>query len=116
MAKSKKGPVVHTAESILEECAKQVRQGLGKKRVSKAAKDYWIDNASRSIASQLANGGNWTVDKKRVLPIAKKMGKVAAALATGNLVLLWAAEAAAEAVQADPGCPGGLGAGGYCDF
>jgi len=36
-------------------------------------------------------------------------------LQTGNIVLKWAAEAAAIAVKVDPGCPN-PGAGGYCDF
>ena len=116
MAKKNKAPTPPTVESILKECTKEVRKGLGGKRASKKAKEYWIDNSRKSIAAQLAKGGDWLVDRKRALPVAKKMGKVAAALATGKIVLLWAAEAAAEAVQADPGCPGGAGAGGYCDF
>jgi hypothetical protein len=105
-----------TVESILKECIKEVKKGLGAKRASAKARKYWIDNSRLSIAAQLTRGGDWNADKKNVLPTAKKMGKVAAALATGKIVLLWAAEAAAEAVQADPRCPGGPGGGGYCDF
>jgi hypothetical protein len=50
-----------------------------------------------------------------VLPVSKKLGKVAAALATGNVVEKWAVEAASAAVQSDPKCPS-VGAGGYCDL
>lgn len=103
-------------EAILEECIAEVRKGLGRKRPSQDARAYWIDNSRASIATQLKRGGNWKQDRRNVLPTARKMGKVAAALATGKIVLLWAAEAAAEAVQRDPRCPGGTGAGGYCDF
>lgn len=113
---AKKAKEVPTVESILEECTKEVRKGLGKKRATQAAKDFWIDNSRISIAAQLAKGGDWNKDKKRALPVARKMGKVAAVLAGKGMVLLWAAEAAAEAAQSDPSCPGGAGSGGYCDF
>lgn len=117
MAKKAKAKPVPTVDSILAECTKEVVKGLGRKRASKAAREYWTNESRASIHQKLKDGGIWVKDKKRVLPIARKMGKVAAALATGNLVLLWAAEAAAEAVQNDPGCPiGGPGQGGYCDF
>lgn len=117
MAKKQKAKPVPTVDSILEECTKEVLKGLGRKRASKAARDYWTSESRASIQQKLKAGGNWVKDKKRVLPVARKMGKVAAALATGNLVLLWAAEAAAEAVQNDPGCPlPGPGQGGYCNF
>ncbi len=105
-----------TVESILKECIKEVKKGLGAKRPSADARKFWIDKCRVSIATQLSAGGNWEADKKNVLPTARKMGKVAAALATGKIVLMWAAAAAADAVQADPRCPGGPGGGGYCDF
>jgi hypothetical protein len=116
MAKKAKTQKPHTVESILKECIKEVKKGLGVKRPSADARKYWIDSSRVSIAATLAAGGDWNVDKKNVLPTAKKMGKVAAALATGKIVLLWAAEAAAVAVQNDPRCPGGPGSGAYCDF
>jgi hypothetical protein len=116
VAKKQKAKPVPTVESILKECTKEVKKGLGAKRPSADARKYWIDESRVSIAKQLANGGDWNRDKKNVLPTARKMGKVAAALATGKIVLKWAAEAAAEAVQKDPRCPGGPGSGGYCDF
>jgi hypothetical protein len=113
MAKKKPAP---TVASILKECQAKVKSGLGKKRLSKKAREFWTDEYTKSIAKQLGTpGSNWLVDRKRVLPVAKKLGKVAAALATGQIVLLWAAEAAAAAVKKDPGCPG-AGAGGYCDI
>ena len=112
MAKTKKPP---TVESILKECTKEVKKGLGVKRASAKARKYWLDNSRASITAAIAAGGVWDTDKKNVLPTARKMGKVAAALSTGNIVLLWAAEAAAVAVQSDPRCPG-VGQGAYCDF
>jgi hypothetical protein len=112
-----KGTQQPTVESVLEECIKEVRKGLGRKRVSADARKYWVDNATASITAQLGTpGADWTKDRKNVLPTARKMGKVAAVLANGNIVLKWAAEAAAVAVQNDPRCPGGPGSGGYCDF
>jgi hypothetical protein len=114
--KQKKPAPPPTVDSILAECEKQVRSGLGKKRMSRQAREFWEDEYRKSITAQLAKAGsNWLVDRKRVLPVAKKLGKVAAALATGQIVLLWAADAAATAVQSDPGCPG-AGAGGYCNI
>lgn len=111
---SKKTTAPPTVDSILKECTKEVKKGLGKKRASAKARKYWVDNSRVSIAAALAAGGVWDKDKKNVLPTANKMGRVAAALSNGNIVLLWAAEAAAVAVQSDPRCP--VGSGGYCDF
>lgn len=117
MAKKKKPAPVPTVESILAECEKQVKSGLGKKRLSKKAREFWTDQYTKSIYKQLASPtSNWASDRKHVLPVAKKLGKVAAALATGKIVLLWAAEAASVAVKSDPGCPISVGAGGYCDI
>jgi hypothetical protein len=117
MAKKKnKKHVPPTVDSILEECAKKVKSGLGKKRMSRAAHDFWEAEYRVSIATQLGTpGADWLKDRKRVLPVAKKLGKVAAALSTKKIVLLWAAEAASVAVKRDPGCPG-AGSGGYCDI
>ena len=112
----KKAPKVNTVDSIFKECAKEVIKGIGKKRVSKAARKYWVDNAKISIAAQFAKGDTWDKDKKNTLPVALKMGKIAAILANGQIILQWAAEAAALAVQEDPRCPNGGGGGGYCDF
>ena len=115
MAKKKPAPAP-TVASVLAECQKKVKSGLGKKRMSLKTREFWTDEYTKSITKQLgAAGSNWLVDRKRVLPVAKKLGKVAAALATGNIILLWAAEAASAAVKKDPGCPG-AGAGGYCDI
>lgn len=91
-----------------------MRQGLGKKRLSKAAYDFWHGAYTTSINTMLANGGDWLADRDHVLPVAKKLGKVAAALTGGGIVLQWAAEAAAVAVKADPSCPS-LGSGGWCE-
>lgn len=115
-AKPRKKKPIPTVNSILAECIKEVKKGLGAKRPSADARKYWIDNSKVSIAATLARGRDWNVDKKNVLPTARKMGKVAAALATGKIVLKWAAEAAAVAVQADPRCPADPGGGAYCDF
>jgi hypothetical protein len=98
----------------MDECRKEMRKGLGKKRLSKKARDYWETNHEAAITKFLPKA-NWLMDRKRTLPVARKLGAVAAALASGNIVLLWAAQAAHEAVKKDPGCPT-VGAGGYCDF
>jgi hypothetical protein len=103
-----------TVKSVMDECRKEMRRGLGKKRLSKAASDYWETNHEAAIAKFLPTA-DWLKDRKKTLPVARKLGAVAAALATGNIVLLWAAEAAHAAVKKDPGCPL-VGAGGYCDF
>src|SRR4029453_183988 len=116
MAKKKKKKDPPTVDSILKECEKKVKSGLGKKRMTKAARDFWETEYRKSIATQLGTpGADWLKDRKRVLPVAKKLGKVAAALSSKKTVLLWAAEAASVAVKRDPGCPG-AGSGGYCDI
>jgi len=123
MAKSTKLPA--TVEEILEECTKAVTRGLGRKRAGRDATSFWINGSRAKIEAQVKKGTNWELARKRVLPTAVKMGKVAAAL-TGEfeVVPLWAAKAAAEAVKDDPKCqdPGGAGRarapegerGGFC--
>ena len=104
-----------TVDSVLEECTKAVKKGLGQKKAGSAAANFWIARSRPKIKSQLDSGVNWNRAKKRALPTAKKMGKVAAVLAGDRKVIpLWAAEAAAAAVKNDPKCPGGPGSGGFC--
>lgn len=102
-----------TVESVMKECAKEVRKGLGGKRLSKAARKFWVEKYTASITKALVKG-DWNKDRKRVLPVSRKLGKVANALTTGGIVLQWAAEAASVAVKSDPSCPT-VGAGGYCE-
>ena len=99
---------------ILRECSERVRAGVGTKSVGQKARKYWTVRGLRSIRKQVNSNVDWEQAKKRVLPTAKKMGKVAAALTgdTLNVIPLWAAEAAAVAVKNDPKCP--AGAGGFC--
>ena len=105
-------------KQIFEECKKKILDGVGSKTVGNAAKKYWTKNGLKSIRKQVNDGVDWDQAKKRVLPTAKKMGKVAAAL-TGDVLQIippWAAKAASEAVKKDPKCPPtpGVGRGGFC--
>ena len=74
--------------------------------------------ACAAIRKQVNSNVDWEKAKLRVLPTARKMGKVAAAL-TGpkfRIIPPWAAKAASEAVKHDPKCPPtpGQGRGGFC--
>jgi hypothetical protein len=109
-------PKKATATSILAECKAAVEKGLGKKRLSAAAEKNWRTSYKRMISKEIKRRpGEWPNDRRNVLRVAKKLGKVAAALSDGKIVLMWAAEAAAIAVRADVGCPVSGGGGGYCD-
>lgn len=105
-------------KQILAECSEKVLQGVGSKTVGQKAKKYWTVNGLKSIRKQVNEGVDWEQAKKRVLPTAKKMGKVAAALTGDTLTIIppWAAKAASEAVKQDPKCPPtpGVGRGGFC--
>jgi hypothetical protein len=98
---------------ILKECSTAVEDGVGNKTVGAAARRFWVTRGTRSIARQVKRGTNWNQAKKRVLPSAKKMGKLAAVLA-GDLKVIppWAAEGAAAAIRHDRKCPPGRG--GFC--
>ena len=103
---------------ILRECSEQIRLGIGTKSVGKKARRYWTVGGLRSIRKQVNSNVDWEKAKLRVLPTARKMGKVAAAL-TGpkfRIIPPWAAKAASEAVKHDPKCPPtpGQGRGGFC--
>jgi hypothetical protein len=99
---------------ILRECSETIRAGAGTKSVGQKARKFWTVRGLRSIRKQVNNNVDWEKAKIRVLPTAKKMGKVAAALTGDKLkvIPLWAAEAAAAAVKNDPHCP--AGGGGFC--
>jgi hypothetical protein len=105
-------------KQIFKECSAKVLQGVGSKTVGKKAKTYWTVNGLKSIRKQVNDGVDWDQAKKRVLPTAVKMGKVAAALTGPKLQIIppWAAKAASEAVKHDPKCPPtpGVGRGGFC--
>lgn len=99
---------------ILDECTAAILAGVGTKTVGAKARSHWLKGGLKNIKIQVAAKVDWDKARKRVLPTAKKMGRVAAAL-TGDLriIPLWAAEAAAVAVKRDPKCPGS-GRGGFC--
>ncbi len=103
---------------ILRECSAKVEQGARPKKVGEKAKKFWTTRGLRSIRKQVKKKVDWEKAKLRVLPTAKKMGKVAAALTgeTLKIIPLWAAKAASEAVKHDPKCPPtpGVGRGGFC--
>jgi hypothetical protein len=103
-----------TVKSILAECEKACKAGLGKKRLSNTADKAWRKYYRSSIKKALHDGSDWLTDRKNVLVVAKKLGKTAAALTGGKIVLEWAAEAAREAVKKDPVCPTSGGSGKYC--
>jgi len=101
-----------TVDSVLAECEAEVTAGLGGVKLTQAAHDALALRYRQSIAVQLALGGNWTTDRARALPVARKLGEVAKVLAGADPVPKWAAEAAADAVALDPQCP--VGAGRWC--
>ena len=111
MAKKKTQPA--TVQSILKELEEGMRKGLGKKRLSKAAKTYLTERYTKSVTRQLDANADWEKARKRVLKVGKKLGAVAKVLSDGKLVLAWAAEAAADAIANDPKCPM-MGSGRWC--
>jgi hypothetical protein len=115
MPKTTKKPKPATANSVLNECQAAFEKGLGHKaHLTEAATAKWRKIYRVMIKRALAERpGQWDKDKKNVLRVAKKLGKVAAALSEGPIVLMWAMEAASIAVRADPGCP--VAQGRYCD-
>ena len=105
-------------KKIFNECREKILQGVGTKTVGQKAKSFWTKNGLKSIRRQVNDGVDWDQAKKRVLPTATKMGRVAAALTGPTLQIIppWAAKAASEAVKKDPKCPPtpGVGRGGFC--
>lgn len=105
-------------QRILKECTAAVLTGVGTKTVGEKARTHWKTRGLRSIRKQVEKNVDWELAKKRVLPTATKMGKVAAALTGDKLrvIPIWAAKAAAIAVRKDPKCPpnAGVARGGFC--
>ena len=102
-------------ETILTECALAVGRGVGAGvSISAAASDYWLATFKVTISKALANGGDWSQDRKKVLGLAVKMGQLSVIFGTGTTVDLAAAEQAAKLVRKDQTCPGGAGGGRWC--
>lgn len=111
-AKKTKKVSAKTLEAILIECSIAVGQGVGMSAtVSTAARTYWVTTFKRTIKYGLSHGERWSAGRRKVIPLARKMGQLAVGFA--NPVTKTAAKMAADKVRADPSCPGG-GAGKFC--
>jgi hypothetical protein len=100
-------------EAILVECAIATGRGLGTKKASPGAADFWTGVYKTSIANALHNGGVWSDDRNAVLLMALKLGRRAKLLAgTGKTVTKANAKKASKIIAADPTC--GAGGGRYC--
>jgi hypothetical protein len=116
-AKAKKRTAKQNKElvkRILKESTSAVMAGVGTKKVGEKARKFWLTRGLKNIKIQVEAGVDWDKARKRVLPTAKKMGRVASVL-TGEFRIIppWAAEAASVAVKFDPKCPN-VGRGGFC--
>ena len=99
-------------ETILVECAIATGRGLGTKKASPGAADFWTGVYKKSIANALHNGGVWTDDRNAVLLMALKLGRRAKLLAATKTVTKANAKKASKIIAADPTC--GAGGGRYC--
>lgn len=89
-----------SVDSIVHECDLAIQEGLGDKRLSDAARQCWSTLCLHGVRARVESGGDWLAERDAVLEQARRFGRVAAALSNSRLVLLWAVEAAATAVNA----------------
>ena len=101
-------------DAILRECELARLDGLGDKRLTEAARQWWAGLFDRGVRAKLEAGGDWQADRDAVLAAARKMAQVAAALTSQRLIMVWAAEAAAAALVHDPANATIIGDRGWC--
>ena len=102
-------------EVVLFECALHLGRGVGDHELIQEAFDLWSKHYRETFAEGLKNPkARWNHDKKTVLPLAVKLGKLAAVLAGSNPISRDDAQQASDIVEQDPSCPTEPGAGKYC--
>jgi hypothetical protein len=81
------------------------------------ALDEWVPKLTTAVRDRLLDGGNWTNDRANVLAVASDMALIGAILSgTSSAVNKGRVHASFRAVKDHATCPGGLGAGRWCDF
>jgi hypothetical protein len=99
--------------AIIVECAIAVGKALGDKKVPTKTAKFWAKMYEKSITEALINKGVWARDRRGVLVMAKKLGKVTRRLTGSNdSVTVAVAKKASAIISKDPACPGG--GGKYC--
>jgi cell division septation protein DedD len=112
---AKKPPTNPPLDEVLIECAFHLGRGVGDATVTADAYALWTTHYRETFAEGLKHPkANWKRDKRTVLPLATKLGRVAAALAAPNPIDEDTAQAASDIVEQDPSCPTDPGQGKYC--
>jgi len=102
-------------DEILIECAFHLGKGVADAEIDPEAFAAWMDDYRKSFGAALrAPGSYWQRDKRKVLPLALKLGKVAVALAAKDAITVDVALKASEIIKQDPSCPRQLPRGRYC--
>ncbi|HYN06353.1 MAG TPA: hypothetical protein VES67_03090 [Vicinamibacterales bacterium] len=87
-----------------------VGRGVGSKKVSIEAAQFWSDMYATSIATAIVNGAVWKNDRDGVLLMATKLGRKAKLLAGLRKTISEAnAKKASEIISRDPTCTAGGG-------
>jgi hypothetical protein len=104
MAKKKKeNPPL---EVVLIECAFHLGKGVGDAKIKLEAFEWWTARYRETFEKQLQNPkAYWKRDKEKVLPLAVKLGKLAAVLAAPHPIDQNVAQRACYIVEQDPSCP-----------
>jgi hypothetical protein len=68
---AKKPPAKPTVESILKECAKEVKRGLGRKGLGREASKFWTETYTETIGKALEDGGESSGRSRRPSPQAR---------------------------------------------
>lgn len=74
-----------TVDSILAENLIAIGKGTGSREVEPAAVEFWRATYRKSIAEALAKKAKWKDDRRKVLPMAIKVGRTARRLAAKKI-------------------------------
>jgi hypothetical protein len=94
-----------------------VGRGVGAKKVTIEAAQFWADLYATSIANAIVNGAEWKTNRDGVLLMATKLGRKAKELAGTRNITKSIAKRASKAISEDPTCTATVtvaGGGRFC--
>jgi hypothetical protein len=106
-------------DAIVEEIVDQMKQTLKTlgKSFTPNALDEWTPLLRDSVYQRLVHGGDWNTDRANVLTVASDMATIASILSASSIVVNKnQVHAAFRAAKHHATCPGGVGAGRWCNF
>jgi hypothetical protein len=115
-AKRTTKPKVWTKEQVLAFWKKHLKKGLGTKTLHADIVTAFEGALLAKIQQRIDEGQDFNYAMNNSKKVAKIVGQICKLMTPGNQVVLGIFEKAFKLAQLHPACPGGGGAGQWCDI